>query len=144
MTISAIRLKDKDLSRFEICDVTHDWAVENDGRALFTTNTKYAAAKRSEVKQLLLFIDESTGYLVDVVAVGKGYPNSVTRVPAGYTSPPLWAKEERNSWLAIRTNEEGQFDLVNPADYRLDSNPEKTLPEAFTIGQSSHAYVHEA
>lgn len=132
--------KNSSLSPFEICDIHHDWSLENELRVLLTTNTRFKANNRPKIKQVLLYVDAKTAYLVDVVAVGPGYPTSLIRIPEGFSCPSQWEDQERNSWIAL----EGEFELVDPTDYLLDSEPDNTLPQVFTSGRASHAYVHKA
>ncbi|MGP5155003.1 hypothetical protein [Glutamicibacter ardleyensis] len=138
--IAALKFTSKNspLSPYEICDIHHDWSQANNLRVLLTTNTRFKPKNRPQIKQVLLYVDVDNAYLVDVVAVGPGYPDSLIRIPEGFSTPSQWEGEERNSWIAL----EGEFELVDPADYRVDSEPKKALTEVFTTGRASHAYVH--
>lgn len=123
------------LTPFEVLDMHHDVSLENDGRVLYKTETKFAADKRVSINQAIFFIDPETAYLVDVKVVGLG---GVTKVPAGYKTPEMWAEQDSKSFLALA----GEWQRIDPSAYLLDSNPDKTLVQAFAEGQLSRTYVH--
>ena len=123
------------LTPFEILDCHHDLSLENEGRVLYKTDTKFAPDKRVNIKQALCFVDAETAYLVDVQMVGLG---GVSKIPAGFVTPKPWEQQMSNSFLCLV----GDWVRVDPAEYVLDSNPAKSLVQAFAEGQLSRTYVH--
>lgn len=128
------------LSGFDVTDIHDDWSLEHDRRVLYTTGFAPAANKRQEIKHLLLYINETTGYLIEVMKMGPGYPKSAIKIPEGFETPERFQAQERATWFALI----GEFQRVSPNDYVLANSPEKTLAQSFHGKRADHAYVHMA
>lgn len=112
----------------------HDLSRQNYNRVLYKTNTKFS--RRRNIEQVIFFVNSETAYSVDVAAVGV---SGETEVPAGFYTTKSWEEQESKSWLAL----DGEWLLIDPSKYRLDSNPKKSLVQTFTGSQVPRIYVHE-
>jgi len=123
------------LTPFEVLDMHHDVSLENEGRVLYKTDTKFAADKRVAISKVIFYINQETAYIVDVHTVGLG---GITKIPTGFHTPEIWASQDSKSFLALT----GDWIRIDPTSYRLDSDPDKSLVQAFSEGQLSRTYVH--